>query len=132
MIAAATMKLFEKMIARHRAYAMKPPGDGWHESFDRESAIAWAQWIIETRYLDLARGCLDAPPGGEDLVEVVSDTHDAAHDRWTISLRDVAGVSYKVTLGLLDGFPAAQMIERSEPSKEVQKLSDRSTSIGNA
>ncbi|GII68253.1 hypothetical protein Sme01_07290 [Sphaerisporangium melleum] len=98
---------------------MESVDEVWRDSFDREGAINWAKWVIDTRYAALAEGCLDAPSGSEDSLHLVSDSHDRETGRWTISLRDAQGASYKVVLGVLDGFPVTQMIERVSPPEDA-------------
>ncbi|MFI7057429.1 hypothetical protein ACIBLB_35685 [Streptosporangium canum] len=119
LIAASAMKLFERLAARHRrdeewVIEEHSPGE-----LDRERAIEFAKWIIVSRYSRLVEGAEDQLPGHDDPLDLVSEYHDKEKESWTIALRDRFGAVYRVKIGLLDGFPTSQCIEREAPSEEL-------------
>ncbi|MGW4961394.1 hypothetical protein ACWEPL_29580 [Nonomuraea sp. NPDC004186] len=116
LLAATTLKLFEKFQGRHKKYGRKPADDfSLLFNLDREGAISFARWMIWSRYSRLAAESGEDLPGPDDPLELMSESYAAQDDTWTIILRDHRGARYKVVLINQQGLPLMQVIERELP-----------------
>lgn len=119
-IAATAIKVFEKLIQKHRVRNELPGNDFWIYDYDRENIIEFAKWVIVSRYARLAEGVEDSIPGLDDNLELISETHNQEDGTWFVVLRDSWGFTYRVRFGIISGFPMAQTIEREAPSRNAE------------